>query len=186
VEARTRTHSGIGPTGERVGENLARVREYRRLTTAKLAEAVAAQGVPMNATTVTKIEKKDRRVTVDELVALAVVLGVSPTLLLLPIDPPEQEPSHPGSEHVAITEETSVPWETAWRWLHGQRPLHDASQRQNRDFWFTNRPYESDNPEDEAALVMSARVQGAWAPVSDRRPQEERSSAPHGWSEDDE
>lgn len=136
----------------------------------------------MNATTVTKIEKKDRRVTVDELMALAVALNVSPTLLLLPIDPPHQDPDDPSKERVAITDALTTDWETAWRWLHGQRPLGEASQREIRGFWFTNRPYESDNPEDEARLVMSARVQGAWAPVSDRRPLGSQATA-FGWSQ---
>lgn len=131
------------------------------MTTARLADLVNEHGVSMNATTVTKIEKKDRRVTVDELVALAVALGVSPPLLLLPIERPEGERAG-GDSEIPLTDGQVAEWEAAWRWMHGQRPLDDAGEREVREFWFTNRPYESDNPADEAALVMDNRIQGAW------------------------
>lgn len=68
-----------------------RLRDVRRLTTAGLAERVGARGVPMSPTTVTKIEKKSRRVTVDELAALADALDVAPASLLLA----------PGSDPIA-------------------------------------------------------------------------------------
>jgi transcriptional regulator with XRE-family HTH domain len=169
-----------GPVGGTVAKNLLRIRTYRGLTTRQLSGELERIGRPVPASGITRMEKGQRQVTVDELVALAIVLEVSPTLLLLPIDRPET-PGDSRGERIPLTKLISAPWETVWRWMHGQRPLKDSSAREIRGFWFTNRPYESDNPEDEAALVMSARVQGAWAPVSDRRSQEERSTEPHGW-----
>jgi transcriptional regulator with XRE-family HTH domain len=74
-----------------VADNVRRLRDIRRLTTAGLAERVSARGVPMLPTTVTKIEKKNRRVTVDELAALADALNVAPAALLLA----------PGSDPIA-------------------------------------------------------------------------------------
>lgn len=63
-----------------------RLRDTRQITTGGLAELVSAHGVPMSPTTVTKIEKHSRRVTVDELAALAEVLDVAPAALLIPAD----------------------------------------------------------------------------------------------------
>lgn len=72
--------------GRRVAENVRLLRDARKLTTSGLAEQVSAHGVPMSPTTVTKIEKFSRRVTVDELATLAEVLDVAPAALLLPDD----------------------------------------------------------------------------------------------------
>lgn len=66
-----------------MAENVRRLRDAQKLTTAGLAERVTARGVPMLPTTVTKIEKTNRRVTVDELAALADALNVAPASLLL-------------------------------------------------------------------------------------------------------
>lgn len=68
--------------GRRVASNVRRLRDLRQLTTGQLAERLTAHGVAMNATAVTKIEKMNRRVTVDELHALACALGVRATQLL--------------------------------------------------------------------------------------------------------
>lgn len=74
-----------------MAENVRRLRDAQKLTTAGLAERVSARGVPMSPTTVTKIEKTSRRVTVDELAALADALDVAPASLLLA----------PGSDPIA-------------------------------------------------------------------------------------
>jgi len=63
---------------------------------------------------VAKLEKQQRQVTVDDLVALAVVFGVSPSSLLLPL-------TREGA--VEVTGAGMVPASTAWEWADGQRPL---------------------------------------------------------------
>jgi len=85
-EPKQRKHSEIGEAGQRLAATLRRERNTRGWTTERLAQAVSDQGVPMTATTVTKIEKQMRRTTVDELVALAAALGLRPGALLLPAD----------------------------------------------------------------------------------------------------
>lgn len=172
-----------GPIGQTVAKNLVRFRKYRGLTTRQLSGALERAGRPIPSSGITRMEKGERHVTVDELVALAYVLDVSPPLLLLPTERPEV-PGDSRGERIPLTRAISTPWETAWRWMHGQRPVRDTSQREIRGFWFQNRPYESDNPEDEAALVMSARIQGAWPSVTDNA----RSDQPvigNRWAEDD-
>jgi hypothetical protein len=62
------------------------------------------------------MEKGERVVTVDELMALAVVLGVSPAALLLPLtDSPR--------DRVLITGAGSVPASEAWSWLSNDGPM---------------------------------------------------------------
>lgn len=71
----------IGDVGRNVAANVRRFRVGQGLTTEQLAGRVAALR-PMYATTITKIEKEDRRVDVDDLVAIAQALNVPPMELL--------------------------------------------------------------------------------------------------------
>lgn len=74
----------VGPIGDRVRRNILRLRTERRLTTARLSAALKELGQPIQPTGITKLEKGERRVDVDDLVALAVALHVSPAQLLEP------------------------------------------------------------------------------------------------------
>ncbi|MEU1445492.1 helix-turn-helix domain-containing protein [Streptomyces mirabilis] len=80
----TRRANTIGPVGDQLRTNLVRIRQSRSLSTTALALKMAALGRPMHATGVTKIEKGDRRVDVDDLAVLAKALHVSVTQLLEP------------------------------------------------------------------------------------------------------
>lgn len=154
---KTRRHSVNGPIGKQVGEALARERNARRLTTAGLAEEVDGLGVAMTASTVTKIEKQDRRVTVDELIAFAVALDVSPVTLLLPTK---------RTESVQITEELAAPWEQTWRWAHGEVALPGSSGDTASDSakWLAdNRPYMSQLTLHEVERLL--RLREGFAPL---------------------
>lgn len=72
--------------GELVAQAIAHWRSKRQWSQAELAERMRAIGVPWHRTAVTKIESGDRAVTAEELVAVAFVLGVSPTVLYTPRD----------------------------------------------------------------------------------------------------
>jgi len=72
----------LGPTAEHVAMNVKRLRFAQHVTTEQLAERVTGLGRPMYGTTITKIEKLQRRVDVDDLVALAAALHVTPMQLL--------------------------------------------------------------------------------------------------------
>lgn len=149
--AEPRAHSKPGAINENVGKNLLRMRnsrktpEGKRATTAYVAERVRDMGVPMSASTITKIEKGLRRVTVDELVALAAVLDVSPvTLLLHDVDSVTNIEADVvnTSKPVQLTEKVSVPWETAWRWAHGTDQLPGHRSVSQSKFFEENRPYD--------------------------------------------
>lgn len=112
---RPRRANELGPTGTRLAANLKYLRESLPLTTEQLAVRVSAYGRPMRANTITKIEKEQRRVDVDDLVALALALETRPDALLLPLTIARDE--------LEIVEGKTVTAFAAWRWANGDRPL---------------------------------------------------------------
>ncbi|MEU7042854.1 helix-turn-helix transcriptional regulator [Streptomyces varsoviensis] len=72
----------IGPAGERTARAIERTRTARCLAQRQLAARATAFGRPMTITTLSRIERRRRRCDVDDLVAIAAALGVSPLTLL--------------------------------------------------------------------------------------------------------
>lgn len=70
---------------EAIGKAVKVHRERAGMTQAELSEAVKDYGVPMEPTTILRVENGARQsIRVDELLALAAVLGVTPPVLLMP------------------------------------------------------------------------------------------------------
>ncbi len=95
-----------------VARNLAAVRHRRRLTVRALSDRLAELGVRLLPSGITKIEQggpKGRGVDVDELVALAIALNVSPTRLLLP--------DGAADDWVQLTPAVRVQAWEAWEWM---------------------------------------------------------------------
>ncbi|WP_405359782.1 helix-turn-helix domain-containing protein [Kitasatospora sp. NBC_00085] len=107
----------LGPIGEHVAANLVRLRAARGLSTGQLSEALAALGRPIPPSGITKIEKHVRRVDADDLVALGLVLNVSPLALLLP----QEEVSEWAVARLADQVEATI--RDAWRWASGDSTL---------------------------------------------------------------
>lgn len=106
-----------GPTAERVAENVERVRKARQLHQKDLSALLKSVGRPMLPTVISKIERGERRVDVDDLVALALALNVSPLTLLLPADW--------SSAPVQLTGEVEVASQVAWTWAQGEAPAQE-------------------------------------------------------------
>ena len=104
-----------GPVSEAVASNVKAVRERRRLTQQQLAARLAELGRPMQPSAVAKVEAGARRVDVDDLVAFAVALNVSPARLLVP-DVHEDEEVH-------LLPDMPVPAWSAWGWATGRHSL---------------------------------------------------------------
>ena len=106
-----------GPTAKRVAANIRRFRrsDETDITTDALSERLAAVGQPIPATAITKTEKGTRRVDVDDLMAFALALGVTPTTLLLP-----------RADYLShyLTPATGGRAEKLWQWAQGEEPLH--------------------------------------------------------------
>lgn len=109
-----------GPTAERVGRSVQELRQRRGLSHRALAERTRQIGRPIQPTGIVKIEAGERRVDVDDLVALAIAFDVTPNRLLL---------GEAGdAEQLSLTETAGASAAAVWRWACGESPLR-------RDLW---------------------------------------------------
>ncbi|MEV1054628.1 helix-turn-helix transcriptional regulator [Streptomyces sp. NPDC049887] len=107
----------MGPTAATVAANVRRLRDdVRGWSTYELSGKLAKAGRPIAPSAVAKIERGERQVTVDDLVALAVALGVNASALLLPV---KVEPA----DGVEVTGYGAVSADEAWNWADGRSPL---------------------------------------------------------------
>jgi transcriptional regulator with XRE-family HTH domain len=75
----------IGPTSKTVAANVKRLRDAQGMNYKQLSETLESRANwSINSVGIRRIEDCERRVTVDDLMALAVALGVSPATLLYP------------------------------------------------------------------------------------------------------
>jgi 8-oxo-dGTP pyrophosphatase MutT (NUDIX family)/transcriptional regulator with XRE-family HTH domain len=111
----------LGPVGGYVIQNLENLRTERRLTYRQLADRLEQLGRPIPTLGLSRIEKGNRRVDVDDLVALAVALEVSPGTLLLPPDPgiPDED------DEVELTANLRLSGYAARQWMAGHSALPD-------------------------------------------------------------
>ncbi|MDG9706507.1 helix-turn-helix domain-containing protein, partial [Streptomyces sp. DH37] len=82
----------------------------------QLSGELERNGRYIPASGITRMEKGDRQVTADDLVALAAVFNVSPAALLLPLE-------DGAGKTVEVTGAGEVPADTAWEWASNERPL---------------------------------------------------------------
>ena len=94
-----------GPTAATVAANVKRLREQQNLGLRALAQRLADVGRPLTHTALDKIERGTRRVDVDDLMALAAALDVSPATLLMPT----MVPAVPRVSELAYRPEWDVP-----------------------------------------------------------------------------
>ncbi|MCZ4506767.1 helix-turn-helix transcriptional regulator [Streptomyces sp. ActVer] len=78
----------IGPAGIRTARTIEILRTERGLAQRELAARVSALGRPMTNTMLSRIERAQRRCDIDDLVALAQALLVSPLVLLQEVECP--------------------------------------------------------------------------------------------------
>lgn len=142
-----------GELGLRVAANLREIRERRGLSRRDVIEALAKEGRGMPETSLLNTEAGSRRLDVDDLVALALVLGVTPNRLLLP----EADPG----EDIALTDETVLSFVEAWKWATGEAfPASlDGDHRHFRD---ESRPHEEELSMD----VVDELTDDQWAAIA--------------------
>lgn len=158
-----------GPTGSRVAANVKVLREARGFNQPQLAQRMRDAGRFAHASGISKIEQLDRRVDVDDLVALAIALGVTPNRLLLTgrIGP------ETADQAIELTSIVRVPVLDAWQWAAGDVPLFESDEglaafrRENRPHDPGERQFDlaelRRHPElirQAAALVRVARADG--------------------------
>lgn len=88
------TKNPLGPAGHNVRRNVRRLREERRMSYRELSERLVVAGRLIPVLGLSRMERGERRVDADDLVALAVVFGISPGQLL---EPPADCPNCHGT-----------------------------------------------------------------------------------------
>jgi transcriptional regulator with XRE-family HTH domain len=127
-----------GPVGQRVAENVNRLREDGRMSLRDLSAALADTGRRILPSGIIKIENKTRRVDADDLAALALALQVTPNRLLL-------GPEH-DSEPVKLAPRVETIANGAWRWACGEHFIRPGAHgpptlADNARFAAVNRPH---------------------------------------------
>lgn len=159
----TRKTNDVGPTGQTVAANIARIRAMRLMSTYQLSEVLADLGRPIAPSAITRIESGARKLDVDDLMVFATALRVSPSALLLPALPTE------GTE-IEVTGPGKIPADAAWDWVVGDQPYDlppdDDGQIWN-DFQTYSRPHGRRNyratapkPDTTAAHVLAKLAKG--------------------------
>lgn len=125
----------IGPTGQTVSANIARVRKSQQVSLQELERRLIERGRRISLSGLSKIENNDRKVDVDDLMAIALALDVSPIALLLPEGAPDATATVSGGRgSLALL----------WQWAMGDRGLSDQDERrfQARSLpgWLTPNP----------------------------------------------
>lgn len=149
----------VGQAGRRLAANLRQLRDDRKLSTVQLSAILGDLGRPIQATGITKTEGGTRRVDVDDLLALAVALDVSPNRLLLT--------GTADTGQVELTPQVAVASVKAWLWAAGQEPLHPPSaslagrREYRRAFTLENQPHEAEYLTlDDAEIVRNREIIG--------------------------
>lgn len=108
----------LGPAGETLRQNIKRIREGQRITFVELSERLESIGRPIPVLGLRRIERGERRVDVDDLLALAYSLGVPPVDLLVPGE-------LASNEAYSITPEVHTVAAPARNWIRGDAYLPD-------------------------------------------------------------
>jgi transcriptional regulator with XRE-family HTH domain len=98
----------------------ARLREVRRFkgwTQQQLASALADVGVDLGEPAVTRLERGARGVSLDDVIAIAAVLGVSPLHMIVPLE---------NDVTADLAPQLPAPVADARAWFRGQRPLRES------------------------------------------------------------
>ncbi|MCQ4359665.1 helix-turn-helix domain-containing protein [Mycobacterium gordonae] len=104
-------------TGRTVAENISRIRKERGLNYTELSKSLSALKRDIPALAVRRIEETQRRVDVDDLMAIAAALNTSPASLLMPRAGAADEPV----QTTAMVQPAAA--ETVWGWISGDRPV---------------------------------------------------------------
>jgi transcriptional regulator with XRE-family HTH domain len=112
-----------GPAAQWIMRHLRRYRELRGLSHGELSERLAGLGRPIPPQGLRRIERGDRRVDVDDLIALARALGVAPVMLVFPLGQAATVELLPGQEQPT--------WD-AVRWFTGHGSYPEATAGTSR------------------------------------------------------
>jgi transcriptional regulator with XRE-family HTH domain len=122
TRTRERTPSAAS---EVVGRQVEAARKGLRISQTELARKLKDLGVPMRQVTIARLESGDRRISVDEVFAIATALSVNPLFLLS---------GDYTNEDMPVTPDREVPPNVMRLWFGGSRALPGTDERTYRDF----------------------------------------------------
>lgn len=105
----------MGVTGRTVAYNVKRLRQKADLNYTELSERLKLYGRDIPPLGVRRIETGERRVDVDDLVALALALNANVNALVIP--------AAGGNQVLSIAEDKMYPAYSVWNWAIGKAPL---------------------------------------------------------------
>lgn len=114
----------LGETGATVARNIRRIRKSRGLPYTEFSEQLTRLGREIPTWGLRKIESGGRRVDTDDLVAIAIVLRVSPPTLLMPCLNVDGVEIETGGDLVPITGwHVPISARPVWDWITAERPF---------------------------------------------------------------
>ncbi|HSS25897.1 MAG TPA: helix-turn-helix transcriptional regulator [Mycobacterium sp.] len=155
--------SDLGPTGHDLSYNVRRHRQRHNLTYNELSRRLDRAGRAIPPLGLRNIEAGTRRVDVDDLMGLAVALGISPITLLVP----DSDSKRRRVEGTATGKQFA---EDLWAWLRATDPLVGSGE-DHIGFALRARPVWA---QDTLAEELMQRKLDAQAEVERRRAQRSR------------
>lgn len=120
----------VGSTGKTVSENIRRIRESKNMPYAELSRRLEALECPIPELGLRNIERGQRKVDTDELVALAIVLKTTPAFLLMH-DTKNME------DLVELPGHDPLPAIRVWDWITGAEPIPGGAKDKTEFFQAT-------------------------------------------------
>lgn len=127
----------------RFAENLAALRAKRGLTVRQLSEATEKLGYRIAPSSITKLEHGAGTADPDQIIVLALALGVTPNRLLL------TERARPDIDFIVhLTPKVHCSERVLWRWGQGKEPMFPMREDHD-DFRYHSLPVEIREDDDE-------------------------------------
>jgi len=124
----------LGPTGRRAAQTVAELRDRDNLSYRELSNRLSDLGRTIPMLGLSRVERTERRIDADDLVALALALGTTPNRLLLP-----------GTARrdvgVALTSAIEITEQFAWAWAEGKAPLVAALGGEGPGGWVSSETF---------------------------------------------
>lgn len=132
------------PASRAFGREVSAVRTARQWRQVDLAERLTAFGVPTSQVAVSRVESGGQGgISIDDVMAYALALGVSPIRLLMPRE---------GDDEVQITPTVTLDGRSARTWMRGQAPLIWTCDSDDPTQWWGR--VHADMPATELRLVI--------------------------------
>ncbi len=156
----------LGPATQRIVANLIRIRKERNLTYTQISAALEEIGRPIPILGLRRIEAGERRIDVDDVEALAQVLGVVPLALIYPIGTDQEEVE-------LLPHVRARTWDAA-KWFTGEGGRPGITQTQLS----AAAPLVSGGPVSASAYVLDVhrrhdQLVAAWNEAKDSGPREQ-------------